>query len=314
MVRTMNNDHASSAVNTAWKIDIHAHASLFSDMIPPEPSTGQPYCSGEQVLDFYDRLDIQKGVLLPIVSPEGGLATMSNEECKIISDRYPDRFMWFCNVDPRSMHNDAACNLGYMLEHYQRMGARGVGEMTSNIYVDDPKMQNLWAYCQMNSLPLLFHLSPKIGFNYGMVDDLGLPRLEKMLKKHPRLKVIGHSQPFWAEMSADLSEDKRNGYPTGKVIPGRLVQLMRECENLYCDLSAGSGANALTRDPENAVSFLNEFQDRVLYGCDICAAGNTHPFPFREFLDNLKDSGAISETVYRKVCRDNAAKLLELDK
>lgn len=300
-------------MSKAWKIDIHAHASLFSDMIPPDSSTGQPYCSGEQVLAFYDTLDIEKGVLLPIVSPEGAFATMSNEECKLIADRYPDRFVWFCNVDPRSMRNDSTCKLSYMLEHYQKMGAKGVGEVTANIYADDPKMQNLWSYCQQNGMPLLFHLSPKIGFNYGMVDDLGLPRLEKMLKKYPRLKVIGHSQPFWAEMSADLTEETRNAYPTGKVTPGRLVQLMHECENLYCDLSAGSGGNALMRDPEHAVQFLNEFQDRILYGCDICAVGNTHPFPLRDFLDNLKKTGAISETVYRKVCRENACKILGLE-
>lgn len=300
-------------MSNPWKIDIHAHASLFASLLPPRPGTAHNYCSGEQVLAFYDKLDIEKGVLLPILSPEGCITTMSNEECKTIADQYPNRFLWFCNVDPRSMDNHTSSNLSHTLEHYQKLGARGVGEVTSNIYTDDPKMQNLWAHCQMNGMPLLFHLSPKIGFNYGMVDDLGLPRLEKMLKKFPRLKVIGHSQPFWAEMSADLKESERNAYPRGKVTPGRLVQLLRECENLYCDLSASSGANALTRDAEHAALFLTEFQDRILYGCDICAPDNTHPFPFRDFLDNLKASGAISETVYRKVCRDNAAKLLGLD-
>ena len=74
----------------------------------------------------------------------------------------------------------------------------------------------------------------------------------------------------------------------------------------------GSGANALTRDPEHAVSFLSEFQDRIYYGCDICASFNTHPFTFRAFLDGLCESGSLSEVVYRKICRDNAVKLLGL--
>ena len=56
--------------------------------------------------------------------------------------------------------------------------------------------------------------------------------------------------------------------------------------------------------PENAAAFLTEFQDRIYYGCDICASFNTHQFIFREFIDGLCESGAISETVYRKVCRD----------
>ena len=103
---------------------------------------------------------------------------------------------------------------------------------------------------------MTIHVSPRPNFNYGIVDEIGLPRIERVLKKFPDLKLIGHSQPFWAEMSADLTEETRNAYPTGKVTPGRLVQLMHECENLYCDLSAGSGGNALMRDPEHAVQFL----------------------------------------------------------
>jgi len=88
---------------------------------------------------------------------------------------------------------------------------------------------------------------------------------------------------------------------------------MREYGNLSCDLSAGSGANALMRDPENAVAFLTEFQDRIYYGCDICASVNTHPFVFREFFDGLRESGAIEESVYRKVSRGNCARLLGLE-
>ena len=145
----------------------------------------------------------------------------------------------------------------------------------------------------------------------GLVDDLGLPRLEKMLKKHPDLIILGHSQPFWAEMS-ELTEADRNGYPTGKVKEGRLPKLLREYGNLHCDLSAGSGANALMRDREYAARFIEEFADRLYYGCDICAASNTHPFPFNDFLDDMRATGEISEENYRKIVRENAVRLLEL--
>ena len=113
-------------------------------------------------------------------------------------------------------------------------------------------------------------------------------------------------------MSADNTEEIRNEYPSGKVIPGRLWHLMREYENLCCDLSAGSGANAMMRDPENAVAFLTEFQDRIYYGCDICATINKHPYTFKAFLEGLLRDGSLSPEVYRKVCRDNAAALLGL--
>ena len=300
-------------METLKKIDIHAHIVAFPQWVPVNPGSKHRMLSPEELIGMYDRLDIERGVLLPIVSPEGQPVVMSNEGCIYAAEKYPERFSWFCNVDPRALNNAAGtADLSFLLDHYKKLGAKGLGELTSNIYVDDPRMDHLFSCCEEAGLPVLFHISPAVGHWYGMVDELGLPRLEKMLKKHPDLLFIGHSQPFWSEMSADNTDEKRNGYPTGKVTPGRLVYLMREYGNLCCDLSAGSGANALTRDPENAVSFLTEFQDRIYYGCDICASINTHQFAFREFIDGLRESGAIAGSVYRKICRDNAAKLLGL--
>ena len=160
--------------------------------------------------------------------------------------------------------------------------------------------------------PVTIHISPRPNYNYGIVDDIGLPRLEKMLKKHPDVKILGHSQPFWAEMSADLTEDMRNDYPKGKVTEGRLPKLMREYGNLYCDLSAGSGANALMRDPEYAARFMEEFADRILYACDFCTITNAHQFAFNDFLDQMVTDGMLSEENYRKIVRGNAERLLKL--
>ena len=160
-------------------------------------------------------------------------------------------------------------------------------------------------------MPVLIHIAPKPDGYYGIIDDPGLPRIEKMLKKHPNLKLIGHSAAFWSEIGEyDLAE--RNRYPKGKVIEGRMPKLMREYENLYCDLSAGSGSNAMMRDPEYAASFLTEFADRIYFGCDICTLDDTYQVEFSNFLQNLADTGAISQEVYRKICWDNAAKLLGL--
>jgi len=88
---------------------------------------------------------------------------------------------------------------------------------------------------------------------------------------------------------------------------------MRTYENLYCDLSANSGKNAMMRDPAFAASFLEEFSDRILYGCDACATINTFMYEFDEFLTSLRESGAIRESTYRKIVRENAIRLLKLD-
>jgi predicted TIM-barrel fold metal-dependent hydrolase len=135
---------------------------------------------------------------------------------------------------------------------YKEMGAKGIGEVTASIYMDDPRADNLFGCCAELDMPVTIHVSIEPD-SYGIADDLGLPRLEKILKKYPKLKLLGHSQVFWSEISADNNEDIRNTYPTGKVTEGRVAQLLRAYPNLYCDLSAGSGANAFMRDPK----FLN---------------------------------------------------------
>jgi len=85
---------------------------------------------------------------------------------------------------------------------------------------------------------------------------------------------------------------------------------MRRFPNLYGDLSAGSGCNALARDPDYAVHFLNEFQDRLLFGTDICAPDT--PTPLVDFLLDMRRTGRIGETVFKKVARENARRLLGL--
>ena len=163
-------------------------------------------------------------------------------------------------------------------------------------------------------MPVTIHIAPanaQYGF-YGIKDDLGLPRLEKMLKKYPKLKIFGHSQLFWAEISADVTEENRTGYPTGKVTEGRLAQLLREYPNLYCDVSAHSGMNALKRDPEYAARFIEEFSDRLMFGIDLCASINTHHLEYNAFLDRMCEEHYISEENYYKFVRGNAERLLNL--
>ena len=162
-------------------------------------------------------------------------------------------------------------------------------------------------------MPVTIHIAPHFGNCYGIVDALGLPRLEKMLQKHKNLKIIGHSQPFWAEIGNYVTNENRNSYLKGKVIEGKIAELMRKYDNLYCEFSAGSGANALMRDIEYAAKFIEEFSDRVLYGCDICQIFNTFQFDFDNFLTEMRTTSMISEENYYKLVRGNAIKLLKLE-
>lgn len=292
------------------KIDIHAHAVPFPGLTPVCPGCAN-FSSAAEVLDVYDRLGVAQGVLLPLVSPDGIVSPMTAEVTKLLADKYPDRFLWFANVDPRAAGNHPGAPLDVLIGHYKALGAKGIGEITAGVYLDDPRLENLFACCAEAEMPVTIHISVAPD-SYGVADELGLPRLEKILKKFPKLQLFGHSQVFWSEISADNNEEIRNTYPSGKVKDGRVAQLMREYPNLYCDLSAGSGANAFMRDAEYAARFIEEFSDRILYGIDLVSKDSRFPFDFCAFLDKMLDEGAISPENYRKIFRENAVKLLRL--
>lgn len=298
------------SVKNIKKIDIHAHATAYPGLYP-YCAVSANFLSAEDVIGVYDKIGVEKGVLLPLVAPDGIIAPITAEATKVLADQYSDRFFWFGNVDPRAAGNCATAPLTDLITAYKEMGAKGIGEVTASIWMDDPRADNLFACCAELDMPVTVHVSTCID-SYGIADELGLPRLEKILKKHPKLKLLGHSQVFWSEISADNNEEIRNTYPQGKVTEGRVAQLMRDYENLYCDLSAGSGANAFMRDPEYAAKFIEEFADRMLYGCDLCSTKSTFPYEFCNFFDRMLDGGAISPENYCKIFRDNAVKLLKL--
>ena len=292
------------------KIDIHTHITAFPHLACPRKWAKHTFLGLDDQLKIHDKLNVDYGVILPIIAPEAQWMIMTNEEAKTISDMRPDRYTWFCNVDPRQGDYSTHTDLEYIINHYKSLGAKGLGELTTPLYADDPMMDNLFSACERQNMPVLIHIAPQHGGTYGIVDEIGLPRIEKMLKKHPDMRLIGHSAAFWCEISEDIVEKERNGYPKGKVKEGRLPKLLREYGNLYCDISAGSGENALMRDPEYAAKFLTEFQDRIYYGADVCIPTQTNMYAIDEFYTKMVDDGMITREVYEKIIRKNAEKLL----
>ena len=293
------------------KIDVHAHATAYPQYSPKVYEGTRKLCA-EEVIEIYDKINVERGVLLPLVSPESSSEIVTSADCNAMADKYPDRLSWFCNIDPRMAGNKVDADFSFLINHYKSLGAKGIGELTAHMYADDPMMDNLFYHAAQADMPVTIHIAPGMGKGYGIVDDLHLPRIESMLKKHKNLKILGHSQCFWSEISSDVTEETRNRYPKGKITEGRVAELMRNYENLYCDISAGSGLNALRRDPEYAARFLEEFSDRVLFGIDMVCPLNTHQYDYDNFLYQMVDDGYLSAENYYKFVRGNAEKLLKL--
>lgn len=292
-------------------IDIHEHLILRPAFV--HPAKKETVTTAEELVERMDRLGIDKMVALPATSPETFSFVQSNEEVFEACDRHPGRFIKFCNVDPRLDVNSLNYDFEPILRYYKSVGAKGLGELTANLSWEDRRVKNLLRDCEKVGFPVTFHIATQEFNTYGLVaKEEGLGGLEQTLKEFPRLNLLGHSPPFWSEVAPHPGKE-RGGYPKGKVLPGgRVPELMRAHKNLWGDLSAGSGSNALKRDPEWAYGFLEEFQDQLLMGLDLCWPSNNDS-SLLTFLKDAVDKRKISDTVYKKVMGENAVRLLGLE-
>ncbi len=298
-------------------LDIHCHAYR---KCPPFVT---PFPTPEQVLAAWDELGIERGALLPVVSPEIYFP-QSNEEILGMVEQYPDRFIPFCNLDPRLLTNSPDAPLGDVLRYYKDLGCKGVGEVMCNLSMMDPLVQNLFKHAEQVGLPVTFDGSDRVGGDFGLYDEPGMPHLEHTLQRFPDLIILGHGPTFWCEISPLERPAQRGGVfaPDGRYIGGRrptgpireegvMPRLMRDYPNLYGDMSDLNPYLMLTRDLDYGPKFLTEFQDRLLFGTDYCCVGME--MPLAGLLREWRDAGKISEQVFNKIARENAIKLLGLD-
>jgi uncharacterized protein len=283
-------------------IDIHTHILYHWSKKP---------LTENKLIKKMDSLGMEKFVILPIIGPEVPYYHFGTEDVLRVYRRHSGRVIPFCNIDPRAGSNSPKTNFSPLLDKYKKAGCRGLGELTANLYFDDPKCLNLYRQCGEAGFPVLFHLYGRFGGSYGLVDEVKLPRLERALKLCPKTAFIGHAPAFWSEISADANDSKRNGYPNGPVKkPGRLQKLFDKYPNLYGDISAGSGYNALTRDMDYGYEFIRKYSSRLLFGTDLC-----HPVqetPIVSYMRESLNSRMISKSAYDKITGKNAEKLLKL--
>jgi hypothetical protein len=98
--------------------------------------------------------------------------------------------------------------------------------------------------------------------------NYGFDRFHRMLEKFPHVRFVGHAQMWWANIDQNHSEPSPS-YPKGRVIAGGLTdRYLSDYSNMYGDLSAGSGLNALTRDEDFARDFVRRHRDKLVFGSD----------------------------------------------
>jgi len=132
-----------------------------------------------------------------------------------------------------------------------------------------------------------------------------------MVEKYPKAKFIGHAQTWWGNI--DRNHEQPVMYPKGPVAPGGITdRLLSDYSNVYGDLSAGSGLNALLRDEDHARAFLTRHQDKLMFGSDCSdSAGAGDSCSGSQCIAALRRL-APSRSVLHKIFYQNAARILKI--
>ncbi len=300
-------------------IDIHTHIT-YPDF--PEFAAGildRPPFTEEILLKRMDMEGIEKSVVLPLINPEvlDRYGCAGNQDVLRACRRHSDRLIPFCAVDPRSMlirgEKGARGSMYNLLKIYKELGCKGIGEVCGSIPIDDPRYGIIYEAAGELDMPLIFHIQRPGGHTYGATDEFHLPGFEKMLAQYPDTVFIGHSMAFWSEISGDVTEADREKYlKSAYGRKGRLWELFSRYPNLRGDISAGSGAYALSCDPVHGAEFMEKFQDQLYFGTDRFSSIDEPIPPQKPLMDQWLNEGLISQQTYEKISHKNAEKLLNI--
>jgi predicted TIM-barrel fold metal-dependent hydrolase len=256
-----------------------AALSPFARGVDDAPAAAEPILDIHQHTNYRDRsnavliehqraMGVTQTILLPSGSPVnrpstgdgkynglGGVRVGGNETVLELARQMPKEFLFGANevTDLAEARTE--------IEKYLKLGAVIIGEQKFSVECDSPESQALYALAEDYRVPVLLH------FQHAIY-NLGFDRFHKMLGKFPRTNFIGHAQTMWANIDRNHA-DQKVLYPKGKVTPGGLTdRYLGDYANMFADMSAGSGLNALTRDEDHARGFLERHQDKILYGSD----------------------------------------------
>ena len=285
-------------------------------------AAGEPIAEPSGIIDFHlhinhmkrdltktiahvEGLGCEKAVFLPIEDIASGLF-LTTDEVLDAHRQYPQRVIPFCQVDLRRDGFERR------IRAYAKAGCRGYGEQKQQMPLNDPRIARMLEAISEFEWCCTFHFQdgPK-GFNQGIEQHL-----EPLLKRYPRVKFIGHAQSWWSHISADAPSPEVSLYPKGPVKPGGLIdRLLADYENLYGDISAGSGYLALSRDEGFTAGFIRRHRRKLLFATD-CPCHDGHGANWKGGCFGRNMLALLARTAdadtRRDIYRNNAARLLGL--
>jgi predicted TIM-barrel fold metal-dependent hydrolase len=279
-------------------IDIHQHV-------------GYSGRSDASLLAHQRAMGVTTTILLPAGRPVNTASThrgaanglqaqaLGNEACRRFAATHGKAFRFGANEVPDIKGATSE------IERYLKRGAVLIAEQKFGVECDAPAMQKIYQLAQAHGVPVLMH------WQFGMYNH-GFERFHTMLAKYPRVTFLGHAQTWWANIDKD-HRDQSILYPKGPVTPGGLTErYLSDYPNMYGDLSAGSGLNALSRDEEFTRGFLARHQDKLVYGSDCSDVDGAGPKCQGAQTIAVIRRLAASREIERKLLYENATRLFRL--
>ena len=277
-------DRAGAAAEPV--IDIHQHTNY----------------AGRSDADLF-RHQQAMGVTTTVLLPAGryyGLDAQcgGNESVERMVKRHPQSFVFFANELPYLKETDA------VIRTHLKKGAIGIGEQKFRVLADSAYLDRIAGIAKDFGVPILLHFWDG---DYNME----LQRFHKVLEKFPSVNFIGHAQSWWGHI--DKNHNPKMIYPKGKVTPGGLTdRWLADYSNMFGDLSAGSGLNALQRDPDFTAGFLQRHEQKLMFGSD-CPdkEGRGANCTGAQILATVRQYAG-SKAVERKILCENAQRVLKI--
>ncbi len=266
-------------------IDMHSH-----------PYAQSPEEIAQWVMNM-DQVGIEKTVIMT------GQAGAAFDSIYALYSQYPDRFEVWCGFDYTGYDEPGFGPAAVAeLERCAKVGATGVGELGDKgkglfyskpvkawgMHVDDPRMDPLLEKCGELGLPINIHVGEPLWFyepmdstNDGLMSafDWRLDNEKDILDLSGMVNILGRAvqrhpnTTFIACHLANLNHDL-----------ARLGELLDKYPNLYADISARYAEAATI--PRFAQSFMEKYQDRLLYGTDLGNDRDMYRITFRILESN----------------------------
>jgi len=308
-------------------IDVHCH---LNDGIVLQRSV-----SPEKFIRVMDDTNVKSAVSLT-----GGWGEKLNRSLRELAGAFPGRFYIFCQIDYARI--DESNYLIETLDQAREAGAKGVKVLKdlgltvrdkrgNVVRIDDPRLDCVWERAGQLNMPVAIHTADPDAF-FARVDrhneryqelvvhpdwsffESGFPRKFDLLAQRSRVFERHPKTRFWGLHMANHPEDL-----------DEVTEWMERYPNLRVEL--GGRIAELGRQPRRATRFLQQFQDRVMFGMDTKLTVDAYRtyFRFLETEDEYFDYPGspwqgmwkiyglnLSEDVLQKLYHDNAARELSL--